>query len=65
MTEMVRMTLRVTPEQKAELEAAVQRGEYPNESEAVRAALREKYQEEHRPVELIPPEGNGHAEAYR
>ena len=38
---MERITFRITPTQKAEIDALVESGEYPNRSEAIRAAVRE------------------------
>lgn len=39
--QMERITFRITPTQKAEIDALVESGEYPNRSEAIRAAVRE------------------------
>lgn len=39
---MERITFRTTPKQKSEIEALVESGEYPNRSEVIRAAVREK-----------------------
>jgi len=58
---MERMTCRITRGQQEELAAAVERGEYPNESEAVRAAIREKFQEDEPEPVTVVLEKNGAA----
>ena len=45
---MERVTLRITKQQIAEVEQMVEHGEYPNRSEAIRAAVREMVAEEGR-----------------
>ncbi|EMA49864.1 MULTISPECIES: ribbon-helix-helix domain-containing protein [Halococcus] len=45
---MERVTLRIPKQQIAEVEQMVEHGEYPNRSEAIRAAVREMVAEEGR-----------------
>lgn len=45
---MERITLRITERQLNELEAIIERGDYPNRSEAIRAAVRDMVKEDRR-----------------
>jgi Arc/MetJ-type ribon-helix-helix transcriptional regulator len=49
---MERITLRIPKQQIAEVEQMVERGEFPNRSEAIRAAIREMLKENEMPYEL-------------
>jgi Arc/MetJ-type ribon-helix-helix transcriptional regulator len=49
---MERITLRIPKQQIAEVEQMVERGEFPNRSEAIRTAIREMLKENEMPYEL-------------
>ena len=48
---MERITLRIPKQQIAEVEQMVERGEFPNRSEAIRSAIREMLRENEVPYE--------------
>lgn len=48
---MERITFRITPKQKEEIDALVESGEYPNRSEAIRAAVREMLTDDEAPAD--------------
>ena len=49
---MERITLRIPKQQIAEVEQMVERGEFPNRSEAIRSAIREMLSENEVPYEF-------------
>ena len=49
---MERITLRIPKQQIAEVEQMVERGEFPNRSEAIRSAIREILRENEVPYEF-------------
>ncbi len=49
---MERITLRIPKQQIAEVEQMVERGEFPNRSEAIRSAIREMLRENEVPYEF-------------
>jgi Arc/MetJ-type ribon-helix-helix transcriptional regulator len=58
---MERVTLRIPKQQIEEVEDLVENGQYPNRSEAIRAAVRELIGEQRQPS--IPETGNPWAES--
>jgi antitoxin ParD1/3/4 len=56
---MERITLRIPEQQIAEVEQLVQKGEYPNRSEAIRSAIREMLKENEQTFEFNDPRAWG------
>lgn len=56
---MERITLRIPEQQIAEVEQLVQKGEYPNRSEAIRSAIREMLKENEQNFEFNDPRAWG------
>lgn len=52
---MERITLRIPEQQIAEVEQLVQKGEFPNRSEAIRSAIREMLKENEQNYEFNDP----------